>query len=371
MEILIKPVTTAQQRNQFIRYPYQLYASCTYWVPPLLLSQEELLSEMNSFWKKNKSCFFLAFDGDLLVGRIAAFTNNDHSVYFRRNDGFFGFIEAIDNEQVFKKLLNESEAFLKAQGCSEIIGPVNPTIHHELGVLTKGFNQSPFFMLTYNHSYYDARILEAGYQKLMGFSSYELKPGDFQHTEKIARVKNLIQEKYYLTLRTPKVKDFEKELKVLHEIYNDAFINHWGFFPMSWEDFYLLGKDMKLILDEEMILIAELQGKPVGFLLAIPNLNEVLVKIKNGRLLPFGLIKLLYLKSKIKSLRVITIAVKKEFQHLGLGSFLYPEIARRAKIRGYENTELSWVVEDNVQMNKVCKEVGGQVSKIYRIYKKG
>jgi GNAT superfamily N-acetyltransferase len=371
MNILIKPVSTVQQRDQFIRYPYQLYASCPYWVPPLLLSQKELLSEMDPFWKKNKSRFFLAYDGDQIVGRIAAFTNSDHSIYFGRNDGFFGFFEAKDNGKVFEELLMEAEAFLKDQGCSKIIGPVNPTIHHELGVLTKGFDQFPFFMLTYNHSYYDARILEAGYQKLMDFSSYQLKPGDFQHTEKIARVKNFIQEKYHLTIRTPRVKDFEKELKALHEIYNDAFINHWGFFPMSWEDFYLLGKQMKLILDEEMVLIAELHGKPIGFLLAIPNLNEVLVKIKNGRLFPFGLIKLLHLKSKIKSLRVITIAVKKEFQHLGLGSFLYPEIARRAKIRGYENTELSWVVEDNVQMNKVCKEVGGQVSKMYRVYQKG
>ena len=368
MDVIVRPVTTSRQRNQFIRYPYQLNAKWPNWVPPLLVSQKETLNEQLRFWRENKHQFFLAYTGDQIVGRIAAFTNTDHAAHFGTKDGFFGFLEAIDSEEVFKKLLKETEAFLSAQGCTKIIGPINPTIHHELGVLTEGFEQPPYFMLTYNQTYYDRNIQRAGYQKLKDFGAYKLNTDEFQFTEKIARVQELLKKRYSLTIRTPRMHDFVNELKVIHEIYNDAFVNHWGFSPISWDDFQFLGKDMKMLLDKEMVLIAEIQGKPIGFLLAIPNLNEVLVKIRNGKLFPFGLIKLLYLKRNIKSLRVITIAIKKEYQHLGIGGILYPEIALRAKQRGYKQAELSWVVEDNIQMNKICRDVGGVVTKTYRLY---
>jgi ribosomal protein S18 acetylase RimI-like enzyme len=366
----IREATNWRDHNRFMMLPYVLNQNNPIWVPPLLVSQKEILNSNHPFWKKNAYRFFLAFQGDRCVGRIASFLDQDHEAHFKRRDGFFGFLEAIDDQHVFKILLTKAEEFLQSQGCSTINGPFNPNIHYELGILIQGFDHPPFYMLTYNKSFYDEHIHACGYQTLKDFYSYRLNSDDFQLSEKMARIKAMHQNRNSITIRTPNLNDFINELKIFHDIYNNAFIGHWGFSPISWEDFLFLGKDMKLILDKEMVLIVEKDKMPVGFLLAIPNLNEVLIKIKNGRLFPFGIFKLLLLKRRIKSLRVITVAIKHEYQHLGIGSILYPEIAHRAKLRGYKSTELSWVVDDNNQMNKISKETGGVIYKRHRLYAK-
>jgi GNAT superfamily N-acetyltransferase len=370
MQIIIKEVINAADRKLFINLPYSLYRDEKLWVPPLMISQKEILSEKYPFWKKNKHCFFLAFQNDQCVGRIATFIDRDYEAHFGKRQGFFGFLEAIDDENVFKLLLSKAEDFLRSLDCSSLIGPVNPSIHHELGILIEGFDHSPFFMITYNKVFYNKHMIAAGFGKLKDFYSYQLNTDHFQLTEKMARVKSIIKEKQAITLRTPDLKNFNNELKIFQDIYNNSFIGHWGFSPLGWEDFQILGKDMKMIIDKELVLIVEKGNEPIGFLLAIPNLNEVLIRIKNGRLFPFGIFKFLFLKSKVKSLRVITVAIKREFQHLGIGSILYPEIAYRAKQRGYDKSELSWVVEDNVQMNKIIHGTGAVVYKKHRLYEK-
>jgi GNAT superfamily N-acetyltransferase len=370
MSVTIKKVVGLREWKSFVQFPYSLYARHKSWVPPLRISQEEILNRNNSFWKNNPNEFFLAYINGQVVGRIVAFMNRQHSNHFNSNDGFFGFLEAIDDAEVFAQLFHHAEEFLKSHQCNNIIGPMNPTIHHELGVLTNGFGLPPFFMLTYNSHYYDGLIQQCGYHTLKDFAAYKLDTADFQLTNKIHRVQLLLQKKCSVVIRTPNMKDFINELRIFHGIYNSAFVDHWGFSPINWDEFLFLGKDMKMVLNKEMVLIAEIDHEPIGFLLAIPNLNEVLIKIKNGRLFPFGFFRLLFQRKKIKSLRVITIAIKKEYQHLGIGSILYPEIVQRAKTNGYTSSELSWVSENNVQMNKVCIEIGGEVYKNYRLYSK-
>jgi GNAT superfamily N-acetyltransferase len=370
MEISVRPVVAAENRKAFIRLPYSLNAGIDRWVPPLLISQEEMLSAHHSFWKRNPNIFYLAYKGDRLVGRIVAFINTDHSRHFGTSDGFFGFLDAVDDDQVFDVLLKHAEKFLRSHGCRNMIGPMNPTIHHELGVLTRGFDLPPYFMLTFNAGYYDEHIRKSGWAKLKDFCAYELGASGFRLTNKIQRIALQLQQRHSIAIRKPDLNNFMNELRIFHEIYNNAFVDHWGFAPISWEDFQLLGKDMKMLLDRNVVLIAEIENKPVGFLLAIPNLNEALIKLKNGRLLPFGFLKLFHLKRKIRTLRVITVAIRKEYQHLGIGSILYPELFRQAMARHYQTAELSWVVEDNVKMNKMCREVGGIETKNYRLYSK-
>lgn len=370
MNTEVRETSNWREQKLFITLPYVLNNNDSMWVPPLLVSQKEILSNNHPFWKKNVHRFFLAFQDGRCVGRIASFLDQDHEAHFKRRDGFFGFLEAIDDQTVFKMLLQKAEEFLQSQGCRTISGPLNPNIHHELGILTEGFEHPPFYMLTYNKRYYGGHIHACGYHPLKDFYSYKLHSDDFRLSEKMDRIKTMHQKKNNITIRTPNLNDFMKELKFFHDIYNNAFLGHWGFSPMSWEDFLFLGKDLKLILDKEIILIVEKDKVPIGFLLAIPNLNEVLIKIKNGRLFPFGIFKLLVLKKRIKSLRVVTVAIKHEYQHLGIGSILYPEIAHRAKLRGYKYTELSWVVDDNNQMNKIIKETGGVIYKQHRLYAK-
>jgi len=188
---------------------------------------------------------------------------------------------------------------------------------------------------------------------------------------KMERVRKMLMQKYPLKIRTPDMKKFMHELEYFHDIYNDAFVDHWGFVPIPKDEFLLLAKDMKSIIDPRLVLILEYNNEPIGFLLTLPNANELFIKIRNGHLLPTGIFKILFGRRHIKSARVITAAVKKKYQHLGLGALLYPELMKRGICYGYKEAELSWVAEDNVVMNTIAKELCGEPYKTYRLYSKG
>jgi len=368
--IIIRAIETKQDLRKFINFPYALYKKSETWVPPLLITQKQLFNKNHLFWKKNPHQFFLAFKGTKCVGRIAAFINQEHNTFFKKQDGFFGFLEAENDFNIFRLLLQEAEDFTAKFNCEQIIGPMNPTIHDELGILVKGFEFPPYFMLTHNFNYYDKFILSNGFLKLKDFYSYKLKSAQYQPSEKMIRVGTMIKTKHNIRIREAKMKDYFAELQILHSIYNDAFRDHWGFVPIKKEAFQLLAKDMKVIIDPRMVLIAEIDENPIAFLLCLPNLNEILIKIKNGRLFPFGIFKILLARKKLKSARIITVAVKKAYQHLGLGSLMYPEIMQRGLQYNYSDCELSWVVDDNLVMNQLAKHIGAEPYKTYRLYTK-
>jgi len=354
----------------FILFPYQLNKKNINWVPPLLLSQRKLFDKKHLFWQHNPHKFFLAFREGRCAGRISAFINKEHNLFHKSEEGFFGFLESENDINVFEKLLQASEEFVKSYNSKSITGPMNPSLHYELGVLVNGFEEPPYFMLSHNYNYYDSLINLSGYSKLKDFYSYKLDSKHYEQTEKMQRVNTYLRKKYNVNIRTASLKDFESELEILYNVYNDAFIGHWGFTPIEKNEFNLLAKDMKAIVDPNMILIAEIDSIPVAFILCVPNLNEILIKVKNGRLFPFGIFKILAGKKKIKTVRVITAAVKKAYMHLGIGALLYPEILKRGLQFNYPEGELSWVVEDNFMMNHIAKDLEATCYKTYRIYSK-
>lgn len=362
MSVTIHCVNSGKDRRRFIRLPYDLHQQTPHWVPPLLLTQEEMFSPENFFWQANRHCFFLAYKGKHCAGRIAAFIDKTHNEFLKTRSGSFGFVEGVDDAEVFKALLEAAEIFLRSHGCDEVIGPLNPSIHHELGILVAGFDTPPYFMLAYHPPYYQEHISGYGFQKLRDFYTYTIETRAYRNLPALSCPKVTVE------LRNPNMSRFQDELKILWTIYNNAFTGHWGFSAMRWEDFYALAKDLKHIIDPELVFIAEKDGKAVGFILALPNLNEVLISIKNGRLLPLGWFTLLKGRRHIKSVRIITVAIIKEYQPLGLGQYLYNAVAKTTIEKGYLHGELSWVVEDNKVMNKIARRVGGTVNKTYRLY---
>lgn len=368
--IQLVEVKTKQQLKTFIEFPYALYKNEPNWVPPLRLTQTQILNPNFLFWKKNPHQFFIAVKNNKCVGRIAAFVNKTHNDFLKRNDGFFGFLEAENDETIFEALINAATDFLKQHNCNKIIGPMNPDIHNELGILVNGFDSPPYFMLTHHYSYYNEMLAQRGLTKYEDFYSYKMDSSKYAPSAKMERVGKLLMHKYPLTIRTPNMKKFLQELEYFHEIYNDAFTDHWGFVPIPKDEFLLLAKDMKSIIDPRLVLILEFNKQPIGFLLTLPNANELFIKIKNGRLLPTGIFKILFGRKHIQTARVITAAVKKKYQHLGLGSLLYPELMKRGLAYGYKEAELSWVAEDNAIMNFIAKELCGEPYKTYRLYTK-
>ena len=164
------------------------------------------------------------------------------------------------------------------------------------------------------------------------------------------------------------MKKLKEEIKLIKEVYNDAWSDNWGFVPFTDEEMDSIAADLKPIADEELLFIAERDGKPVGFSITLPNVNEALEKVPDGKLLPFGLFKLMRAIKKIKNVRVVILGIKKELQFSGLGSIFYIRSITRANELGYINGEMSWILEDNHAMNRAIESIGSERYKTYRIY---
>jgi hypothetical protein len=371
--IEVKPVRTALDLRRFIELPYKLYRGYPHWIAPLRIAQKDILNtKKHPFYKTSDVEMFLAEREGRVVGRVMAIVNHAHNEFQNERAGFFGFFEVENDKQATTALVDAARDWVRARGAEVIRGPVNPSTNYECGLLVEGFDLDPMVMMPYNPPYY-AELLEGyGMKKAMDLYAYDIAADYFNHSNKLQRVAERLRKKSNIKVRTVNMKDFRNEVEIVRRIYNDAWSRNWGFVPMSEEEFDHLAKDLKQIVDPRVVLIAEQvtedgKTKPVGFLLAVPDINRALKKI-HGRLLPFGLLKLLWYSRKLGAIRVITMGGIIEFQSLGIGSIFLDEIYRRGPAAGLGTGEMSWVLENNVMMNRAAETVGGRRSKTYRIY---
>lgn len=369
----VRPVRSAADRRQFLELPYRLYRDDPHWVAPLRMAQKDILNtRRHPFYQTSNVEMFLAHRGKSVVGRIMAILNRAHNEFHDERTGFFGFFEVTNDSEATAALLDAAREWLRSHGADLIRGPMNPSTNYECALLVEGFDLDPMVMMTYNPPYY-ASLLEAyGMAKAMDLYAYDISADYFNHSNKLQRVAERLRTKTNIKVRTVNMKDFKSEVAIIREVYNDAWSKNWGFVPMTEQEFDHLAKDLKQIVDPRVVLIAEqiIEGKkprPVGFLLAVPDLNRALKRI-NGRLLPLGLLKLLWHSRGIKSIRVITMGGILEFQNLGLGAILLDEIYRRGPAAGLPDGEMSWILENNVMMNRAAELIGGRRTKTYRIY---
>jgi hypothetical protein len=247
---------------------------------------------------------------------------------------------------------------------------MNPSTNDETGLLVKGFDSPPYVLMCHNPEYYGKLIESQGYEKAKDLYDWLLDIRGMKIPEKIQRLADISLKKYDLTIRNIDLKNMGRDVKFIREIYNDAWSRNWGFVPFTDEEIDHLGADLKQIVIDEFVLLAFKDERPIGFLLCIPNINEILIKNRNGRLFPTGLIKLLTGMKKIKTVRTVTLGIVKDFQHIGLGTILYTENIKRAQRRNLDGGEMSWILEDNEAMNRPIELLGSKLYKIYRIYQK-
>lgn len=367
----IRKVATEQDKNTFIKLPWKIYQNNKFWVPPLLFDiKNNLDPNKNPFFKHAEVEFFLAFNDDKPVGRIAAIKNDLHNEFHKENIGFFGFFECIDDQEIANLLFNAVIDFCKQKGLTKTVGPMNPSTNDECGLLIDAFDQSPVFLMPYNHSYYKELIEKYGFIKEKDLLAYFINADVINNEKmmaKLERMSNMIKSKQGITIRKLNLKDFNNEIRRVEEIYNDAWEYNWGFVPMTTEEFDYMAKNLKAIVDTDFVVFAEVNGVPAGFSLSLPDFNFVLKKL-NGRLFPFGIFKMLYYKSKIDIYRVITMGVKKEFQKRGIDSVFYLEAITCGNKKKLKGAEISWVLEDNMVMRQTAEKLGSQVYKTYRTY---
>jgi GNAT superfamily N-acetyltransferase len=368
-ELRICVVENKKDLLSFIKLPWKINRNDPNWVAPLLMDRIKFLDKhKNPFFKDNPTEFFLAYKNGEPVGRIAAIINHQHNKFHEDKVGFFGFLDAENDKAVFDVLLQTVQSWLKQHNMDTVMGPMNPSTNDEVGILIDGFETPPYFMMPHNPPYYDWILSQLGLIKAKDLYAYYISETDLNITDKVLRLTDGIREKYEITVRPVKLKNFNSELELVRSVYNDAWSNNWGFVPLTPEEFDFVANDFKKIIDPELVLLAEMKGKPIGFCLALPNYNEVFKKIPSGKLFPFGLFTFLFNRKKIRGIRVITLGAIKQYQAYGIGSLLYLEIIRRGLAAGYDRAECSWILEDNELMIKPLRFLGAKPYKTYRVY---
>jgi len=373
--IKIREVSGKKGTYEFIDVLWKICNQKEYpqWVPPLRLSvYENLDTEKNPFYKRAQLQMFIAEKDGKPVGRIAAIENKGHNEFYNDKTGFYGFFECINDQEVANALFQAAEKWLKARGLTAMQGPMNPSTNHECGLLVRGQSQHPTIMTTWNPKYYEELHDGYGLGKAKDLVAYIVaREKNVGLPEKVQNyVKRLRSENSRVKFRDFNVKDFEGEVSRCFDIYNAAWEKNWGFFPMTADEFKFAAKDMKMILDPRMAFVAEVDGKPAGFMLAIPDYNYIFKRIPNGKLFPTGIFKLLLGKKLLKSVRIITLGVKPEYRGSGIFALFTFEAFERAHKFGYVAGEASWILEDNEAMNKPWQDLGAPLYRRWRIYEK-
>ena len=368
----VVPVEGWRGMRQFIRLPWSIYRDDPAWVPPLLMERLQHLSRRNPFFEHAKCKFWLAYRGATLVGRISAQVDQLHLQRYQDSTGFFGLLEAEDKAETFRVLMNTAETWLRDQGMRRILGPFNLSINQECGLLVEGFDTPPMVMMGHARPYYSARVEENGYRKEKDLLAYRVNV-DFELTRAMRALIKRAASK--VKIRSLRKKRFPEELDILQDIFEDAWSENWGFVPFTKAEFEHLGQNLKHLVHPEYVQIAEVEGTPDAMIIGIPNVNEV-IKDLNGRLLPFGWLKLLWRLKVIrpKTARVPLMGVRKRHHNSLLGAALavmVVERVRRLGIKyGAEEVELSWILEDNTGMRNILESIGGVEYKRYRIFAK-
>ncbi len=357
--------------SDFIALPMQLYADDPIWVPPLLAQQRALLSKRNPYFAHARWQAWLAWRGDVPVGRISAQIDDRYLQQHHDETGFFGLLEAEDQPQTFQMLLHTVEAWLQAAGMRRCLGPFNLSINNECGILVEGFGTPPMILMGHNKPYY-ARQLEAfGYQGVQDLLAYQLTLDEL-HIPPVMQAL-LAKSAPRVQVRALRRSHYVAEFALLRQIFNDAWANNWGFVPFTESEFQDIGRQLIHIIDDDFVQIADVDGEPAAMVVLLPNLNALIRDLK-GRLWPLGWLKLLWRLrfAYPTTARIPLMGIRQRYQRHSLGTLLIVHLlgALREPLRrrGIQQIELSWILEGNRGVRHIIEALGSRIYKRYRIY---
>lgn len=368
-DVVVQSVSSRRQRKDFLEFPWALYRNDPNWIPPLRQNLAEMVGfRPHPFHEHNRVQTFVAYRGSEVCGRVAAILNQGHIDRYHERRGFFGFFECVDDQQVANGLFDAVRAWFAEQDIRQLRGPTNPSMNYELGALIEGFGTPPTFMMTYNPPYY-ARLIETyGFRKTQDLYAYEghvdMLP---KVTAKLGPISEQIKQYCQVTVRPMDRSRFLEEVTTFLDIYNRSLTNTWGFVPMSDGEVRHMAKGLRHLIVPELALAAEVDGRVIGAVFALPDYNPR-IKAIDGRLLPFGFIRLLRAKQAIKRLRMISTNVLPEYQLSGVGLVLLSGLVPKALEWGVEEAEFSWVLESNAFSRGSLEKGGARRSKTYRLY---
>jgi hypothetical protein len=371
----IHRVASRRDLRRFVGFPYWLYDARRHpnWVPPLRLAVYDALDERtNPFYLEAERALFLAVRDGAVVGRIAAIENRAHNRFHGDRAGFWGFFECVDDQAVADALFAAAGAWLAERGLDTMRGPMTPSTNYECGLLVAGFEHRPTFMTAWNPPYYDTLCAHAGFAKAKDLLAFwfEGEVTGYALPAFVARQAERALASGEMTFRDMDPSRFDEEVAGLWTTYNDAWERNWGFVPMSKPEFLHMAKDMKSLLDPRFAFVAEVGGEAVGFMLALPDYNEVLVRNRSGRLFPLGGPLMLWGRRRIRNMRVMALGVRKTSRSRSILALFTHEIMRRGQLHGKNGAEASWLLEDNQLIVKPMRAMGAHERMRWRVYER-
>jgi len=371
-DIEISKVNSRRERNAFIKFPWQIYANDPAWVPPLIIERKTFLDrKRHPFYRHGDAALFLARKNGGIAGRIMASDDPNYNSLHQSNVGCFGLFESVDDYEVAAALFDAAASWFRTKGRTEMMGPIDYSTNYVCGLLIDGFQFPPTILTAHNPPYYRRLIERCGFTKAKDWYAwwFDDPAKAVMHLRPLATRFNA---RFPAVIRPANLKELRGESRRLRKIYNQAWKKNWGFVPFTEAEIEFMTNELKPLLVPEFAWIAEIGGEPVGFTLALPDIN-VLLRDLNGRLtrfgLPIGLIKLLFYKKRIRKARLIALGVIEKYRRAGIAEMLVLRIIEEGMIKRGFTGELSMTLEDNFMINRFLEAIGAERYKTYRIFK--
>ena len=366
MSVNVEPVTTRGQLRRFVKLPYRLYKSDPNWVPGLLADEFRKLDlRRNPFWEHAERDLFLAVRDGKPVGRIVALRDDLWEAEHSERTATWGWFECENDLEAARALFDAATSWARERQCTRMIGPMSPNANDLVGTLIDGFNGPPVLLMTYNPPYHETLIEACGNAKWEDLLAFLLDNPDVP--TRLERIMPKVAAREGFTIRTMNKRDLENEIRKAREVFNEFEKVNEIYTPMTEPEFKAMVKDLRLVIDPDIVFFAEAEGKVVGVSMAVPDLN-VGLKAARGRLLPFGAIRLLLAKRKIHLIRVISLGVVEGYRNRGVDLSFYYHSFKNGVAHGYNSCEMSWVEETNAPMTNAARKLGGEPYRTYRIY---
>ena len=342
-------------------------------VRPLDFDLKDRLSTKNPFFQHAEGAIFVAHRNGKPVGRATAQIDREHLARYRDDVGFFGFFDTVEDEEVAKALLDACAKWLKDRGMKTMRGPFSLNINEEIGTLIDGFDTPPMILMPHARPYQGGLIEKAGLAKVKDVYAWKYVPGDVP--KRAQKASEEVAGHPEITTRMLDPKNLERDVRIVMDIFNDAWSDNWGFVPLTEAELAKMAADMKLILIPELTVLVSIDGEPSAVAIALPNINAM-VRDFHGKLTPITIAKLLW-RLKVEGpdqARLIILGIRKKYRHVrkyaGLSTFMYTKMNEAGLKLGIRFGELSWTLEDNAPVNVGIKFMGGKVYKTYRVYER-
>ncbi len=371
MSLETSPVVSRRDRREFVELPYRLHSTSEQWIPPLRLERRLFLRpRFNPFFSEGEAELFLARRDGRVVGRISAHVDRALNDYHGNRWGLFGSPELEDDPEVADALFAAAEGWLRERGRDRMVGPMDFRMNDESGVLIEGYDREPMVRQSWHPPYYRERCEAAELEKVVDLWMWELHISDREKiVPAIFDLAAQVEPKHGIRIRKMSRRRLRRDLDVFGEIYNDAWKRNFGFVPYSKEDLDNYAQEMQLVFDRNWFMVAEHGDEPVAIAITIPDINQVLKRMK-GRLLPLGWWRYLRKSKTIDRCRVGFLGVKPEYQHTGVAAALYVEHFDMSSVTPIKWGEMGWILENNRAMNRGMEAMNGRIVKRYRMYER-